>query len=119
VREVCERYNIAAGDAEGMRQLIRLNLRRLSTAMCAVRSGNCEIRVIDHRMPTGYFIADREQNHGVMHVEIYLLDKMRCPLFVLSRQGGDRVWYDNFVDDFESMWVKARIWTPPSFQQTT
>ena len=115
VREVCKRYNIDEGDVAGMQQLIRLNLRRLSAALCDDHSSSCcEIKVLDHRLPTGYFIVDREKDSGRMHVEILLLDKSRCPLFILDRQGGDKDWYDIFVADFEQLWDKATPWVTSS-----
>lgn len=111
VTQMCKRYNLSDGDIGAMRQLIRLNLKRLAAILPSDDVSHCEIRVIDRRLPTGYFIVDRQANHGTMHVEILLLDKFRCPLFVLYKEG-DRDWFDVFVRDFEQLWHQAYHWVP-------
>lgn len=80
-----------------------------------------DIKVIDMRLPTGYFIVDREEEFGLMHAEIELDDKniyyrdpnFTNPLFILHRKFDDDC-FKTFASDFDILWDKAKFYIPES-----
>jgi len=67
-----------------------------------------EIKVVDQRLPTGYFIIDKDEDCGIMHAEIELdyntkASKLDTPLFVLHKYY-DEEWYNNFIANYTSLW---------------
>lgn len=80
-----------------------------------------DIKVIDQRLPTGYFIVDREKDFGLMHAEIELDDKniyyrdqnFTNPLFILHKQFDDDC-FETFANNFDALWDKATFYLPES-----
>lgn len=76
-----------------------------------------EIKVIDQRLPTGYFIVDRDKEFGVMHAEIELDNQQDDgtdylnPLFILYKEF-DTDWFSTFKDNYDFLFSSAHDYIP-------
>jgi hypothetical protein len=91
---------------EQFRESIRANIDLLKE-LESNKTGNLEIRLIDHPLPFGGYASNVNTPNGKMYIKQYeyqaKIDGIR---FILTRK--DDIWYDVYCKQLSSLWETAK-----------